>query len=84
MTIRSIGEFLAHGRCASLAKGPVALILVEDAVEVDSTTAPPLDCGFRTVLLLAADAALPSTPRRWPAGRPSSPTRWPRRRRPAS
>ena len=36
-------------------KGPVAVILAEDAVEVDSTLAHHLAAGFRTVLLLAAD-----------------------------
>lgn len=33
-----------------LAKGPVALILIEDEVEANSTLRHHLDCGFRTVV----------------------------------
>ena len=36
MRYSGIGEFLTKGR-AALAKGPVAMIFVEDQVEVDST-----------------------------------------------
>ena len=38
-----------------LAKGPIALIMAEDAVEVDSTLRHHLQCGFPTVILLAPD-----------------------------
>jgi hypothetical protein len=40
----------------TLAKGPVALILAEDAVEVDSTLRHHLAAGFVTVILLAHPA----------------------------
>ncbi|WP_412506729.1 glycosyltransferase family 2 protein [Roseovarius sp. SYSU LYC5161] len=39
----------------ALAKGPVALILVEDEVEIDSTVRHHLDAGFRKVLVLMPD-----------------------------
>jgi hypothetical protein len=44
--------FLRQGR-ATLSRGPLALILAEDAVEVASTLHHHLSAGFRTVLLLA-------------------------------
>ncbi len=40
---------------ADLARGPVAILLVEDAVEVDSTIAHLLRLGFRDVVVLAPD-----------------------------
>ncbi|CAM5377241.1 hypothetical protein FALB51S_01834 [Frigidibacter albus] len=52
MDYTSIDDFLARGRGA-LAKGPVALILAEDLVEVDSTLRHHLKAGFRAVLLFA-------------------------------
>jgi hypothetical protein len=36
-------------------KGPVAVVMAEDAVEVDSTLAHLLACGFRDVVLLAPE-----------------------------
>ncbi|WP_133489298.1 hypothetical protein [Aliiroseovarius marinus] len=41
---------------AVLAKGPVAMIFVEDLVEVDSTIRHHQDAGFRAVLVFAPDA----------------------------
>jgi len=52
MDYTSIDDFLVRGRGA-LAKGPVALILAEDLVEVDSTLRHHLKAGFRAVLLFA-------------------------------
>jgi len=52
MDYTSLDDFLVRGRGA-LAKGPVALILAEDLVEVDSTLRHHLKAGFRAVLLFA-------------------------------
>lgn len=54
MRYDGIAGFLQTGR-AALAKGPVAVIMAEDDVEVDSTLRHHLDIGFRTVLILAPD-----------------------------
>jgi hypothetical protein len=51
---QNIIDFLARGR-AALAKGPVAIIMAEDAVEVDSTIRHHIAAGFRNVVLLAPD-----------------------------
>ena len=57
----SLARFLAEDR-ASLAKGPVALIFVEDAVEVESTLRHARDIGFRkTLVLVHPDVTLPDT-----------------------
>ena len=53
MTFSSLPEFLTKGR-AVLAKGPIALILMEDAIEVDSTLRHHLDAGFRQVVAIGA------------------------------
>lgn len=45
----SAKHFLETGS-GVLAKGPVAMIFVEDEIEVDSTLRHHLDCGFSTVL----------------------------------
>ena len=59
MTLPSLDEFLSR-RAEVLARGPVAVILAEDAVEVGSTVAHHLQAGFRTVLLaLPAGVAPP-------------------------
>jgi len=47
----SLNDFLKHG-AAALAKGPVALIFVEDTVELGSTLRHHLDCGFDAVVAL--------------------------------
>ncbi|MDP3341239.1 hypothetical protein [Frigidibacter sp.] len=52
MDYTSLDDFLVRGR-AALAKGPVALILAEDLVEVDGTLRHHLKAGFRAVLLFA-------------------------------
>jgi hypothetical protein len=51
---RDITEFLAKGRVA-LAKGPVAIIMAEDSVEVESAIRHHVAAGFRAVILLAPD-----------------------------
>lgn len=52
MRYGSLAAFLTAGR-AALTPGPVAIIMAEDAVEVDSTLRHHLDAGFRALLLLA-------------------------------
>ncbi|MEQ9259673.1 MAG: hypothetical protein RIG84_11280 [Roseovarius sp.] len=49
MRYRGLKEFLSEGG-AALAKGPIALIFIEDLVEVNSTLRHHLDLGFREVL----------------------------------
>ncbi|MCC7321778.1 MAG: hypothetical protein IT542_12470, partial [Rubellimicrobium sp.] len=48
----SLGAFL-RGAGPVLARGPAALILAEDPVEVGSTLRHHLDVGFRAVVLFA-------------------------------
>ena len=55
MQYGSLKDFLARGRDA-LAKGPIALIFVEDEVEIDSTLRHHLDLSFKTVLVLMPDS----------------------------
>ena len=52
MHYASFDTFLQTGR-AALAKGPVAVVMAEDAIEVDSTIRHHLDAGFPQLLLLA-------------------------------
>jgi hypothetical protein len=54
MRYNSFDQFLLGAR-ASLAKGPVAMIMAEDNVEVDTTLRHYLDIGFAPVILLATD-----------------------------
>ncbi len=63
MQYPSLDAFVARGK-AELAKGPVALIFVEDDVELDSTLRHHIDLGFRKVVAfmpegfaMAADTA---------------------------
>lgn len=51
MTYDSLDDFLARGAKA-LARGPVAIIFVEDETEVASTLRHALGCGFAAVLAL--------------------------------
>ncbi len=51
----SLDDFLSRSRDV-LAKGPVAVILVEDLVAVTETIDHHLKAGFRTLLVLAPDA----------------------------
>ncbi|WP_420005283.1 hypothetical protein [Arenibacterium sp. LLYu02] len=51
----SLAAFLKD-RATLLAKGPVALVLVEDEVEIDTTLRHHLDCGFRAVVALLPDS----------------------------
>lgn len=56
----SLRAFLAKG-AGVLEKGPVALVLVEDAVEIASTLRHHLDSGFRAIVVFAHPAiALPA------------------------
>jgi|SRR6056297_1341464 len=55
MQYSDLDDFLATGS-AALAKGPIAMIFVEDETEVDSTLRHHLDCGFKSVLALMPDA----------------------------
>lgn len=62
MDYTSLEEFLRTGKPA-LAKGPVALIFVEDEVEVGTTLRHHLQCGFAAVVALMPDSfALPVEP----------------------
>ncbi|MEZ5911579.1 MAG: hypothetical protein R3D84_04525 [Paracoccaceae bacterium] len=55
MRYSGIGEFLTKGR-AALAKGPVAMIFVEDQVEVDSTIRHHLANKFAEIIVFAPQA----------------------------
>jgi hypothetical protein len=60
-----LDAFLDRGK-GTLARGPVALVLVEDAVEVASTVRHHLDAGFRALVVFAhadLDLPLPADPR---------------------
>lgn len=60
MLYGSLEAFLSSGR-AALRRGPVAMILVEDLVEVESTIRHHLQAGFQTLLVFAPEAmALPA------------------------
>ena len=49
---------LLDRKAADLAKGPLALVMAEDEVEVASTLAHLLKSGFRDVMLLAPDGII--------------------------
>lgn len=51
MLYDSLNAFLKQGHSA-LAKGPIAMIFVEDDVELDTTARHHLECGFASVLML--------------------------------
>jgi len=55
MQYASLKDFRLKG-AAALAAGPVALVVAEDDVEVDTTIRHNLISGFRTVVLFAPDA----------------------------
>ncbi len=55
MRYSGIKDFLSKGRDA-LAKGPVAMILVEDEVEIDSTIRHYLEIGFKPVLVFMPES----------------------------
>lgn len=52
MRYKDLATFIADGK-AALSKGPVAIVMAEDQVEIESTILHYLDIGFRTVVLLA-------------------------------
>ena len=54
MKYASLDQFVNEGATA-LAKGPLAVVIAEDAVEVDTTLQHNLDAGFPQVVLLAHD-----------------------------
>lgn len=54
MKYSGLNTFMTDGR-AALAKGPIAVILVEDPVEVDTTIRHHLNLGFKSVLVLAPE-----------------------------
>ncbi|MCZ4351033.1 hypothetical protein O4H61_00750 [Roseovarius aestuarii] len=54
MQYTSLNDFLARGR-AHLAKGPIALIFVEDDVELGSTLRHHLDAGFVELVVFLPD-----------------------------
>ena len=54
MQYNSLDTFIKDG-AAALAKGPIAVILVEDDVEVDTTLRHHLQAGFETVIALMPD-----------------------------
>lgn len=61
MHFDSVADFLERGR-SLLSKGPIALIFVEDEVEIASTAEHHLGLGFKEVILLMPDAfALPAS-----------------------
>ncbi len=55
MRYGSLEEFLKNGR-AALARGPVAMILAEDPVEVETTVVHHQMAGFKAVILFAPAA----------------------------
>lgn len=59
MNFSSIGDYIKQGG-PGLTKGPLAIVLAEDGVELDSTLRHHIDAGFPSVLLLAdPDLAIP-------------------------
>ena len=61
MNHASLAAFLERDR-AALAKGPVAIIVVEDPVEVESTLNHHIGLGFRTLITFMPDGLeLPAT-----------------------
>ncbi len=55
MNYSSLNDFLRRGKTV-LAKGPVALIFVEDDVEIATTLRHHIQCGFTSVVALMPDA----------------------------
>ncbi|MDE0588647.1 hypothetical protein OU789_01770 [Halocynthiibacter sp. C4] len=55
MRYKSFRDFLQTDK-AALSNGPIAIILVEDLIEVASTIEHHLNLGFRNVLIFAPDA----------------------------
>ena len=54
MRHKTLNDFIASGADA-LRQGPIALIFVEDSVEVNSTIKHHLGLGFSTILVFAVD-----------------------------
>jgi hypothetical protein len=46
---------LLDAEASQLARGPLSIVMAEDEVEIDSTLAHQLKCGFRDVVLLAPE-----------------------------
>jgi hypothetical protein len=56
MRYANLNVFLEKGKSV-LAKGPVAILVIEDLVEVDSTLRHHLRLGFKSIIVLAPDEA---------------------------
>lgn len=54
MNYSSLDDFIANGK-EHVAKGPIAIIIVEDLVEVASTLKHHIMLGFKKVIVLAND-----------------------------
>lgn len=53
MTYKDLKSFLS-GAKKHLSRGPIALVFLEDRIEVDSTLRHHLDCGFKCVIAIGA------------------------------
>ena len=53
MHFDSLDSILGSGRSV-LAKGPIAILFAEDAIEVDTTIRHHLDAGFLRIIVLAS------------------------------
>ena len=60
MRFPSLSAFLDR-KTSDLRKGPLSIVLAEDDVEIGSTLAHQLKCGFRDVVLLAPESIAIST-----------------------
>lgn len=54
MRYSNLQEFLQNGS-GSLSKGPIAILLIEDAVEIDTTIRHHIGLGFEEILVFVAD-----------------------------
>jgi hypothetical protein len=54
MRYASLPELL-NAKATQLARGPLSIVMAEDEVEIDSTLAHQIKCGFRDVVLLAPE-----------------------------
>jgi hypothetical protein len=59
MKFADVTSFLRNGSNA-LAKGPIAVVLLEDPVEIESTIAHTLKAGFAQVVVVGAEDLLPT------------------------
>jgi len=59
MKYASLSQFASQARAALSPKGPYAIVLIEDAAEVDSTIEHQRMLGFREVIAVGAEDVLP-------------------------